>query len=204
MRLDRASDADDDAEPLVTALEFDGQHHAPTTRGAFDAALRPLDPPLISLHFHVTRDEECASLTAAYDGRRVEFGQRSHHYGLLMLARRRVADAQLGLPEESSGWILRRELGSMLKVNTVHLNVLVFRARQQWQTALPDWGERVEVLERRRGALRLGPFPFLIYRDGSIEARYPTSGVERPRRVNPITSQVTDLRHPDGALGPSA
>jgi len=164
-----------DADHAGATLELDGRHNSRVAADTFDAQTRARNTSHISLHFHVTRDEEWASLTATCNGRRVEFGQRSHHYCLLILARQRVTDAQLALPEESRGWIPRQELGAMLRINSVHLNVLVFRARQQWLTTLADWDERCEVLERRRGALRLGPFPFLIYRDGAIEARYPAA-----------------------------
>lgn len=134
------------------------------------------DRSRLDLHFEVTRDEEWASLSVTHDGHCVEFGQRMHHYCLVTLARRRVADALTGLPESNHGWLTRDELRSMLQVDSSHLNVLIFRARQQWSATLTGLGEHSDVLEQRRGSLRLASLPFVIRRGGVVEARYCTDG----------------------------
>jgi pSer/pThr/pTyr-binding forkhead associated (FHA) protein len=122
--------------------------------------------------FRVSDDEEHASLQVLDWANVVDLGERIHHYCLLTLARRRVADAGAGLELGEQGWLRNAELSRLLKIEPLHLNLQIFRARHQLMSALPEIPELANIVERRRGTLRLGPFAFDILKGTQAEARY--------------------------------
>mgnify|MGYP000936460660 CR=1 FL=1 len=67
----------------------------------------PLSLADLTLRFACSRDEEYISLTATGRGRTLDLKARAHHYPLLLLARRRLADERAGLPEAELGWVTR-------------------------------------------------------------------------------------------------
>jgi hypothetical protein len=122
--------------------------------------------------FHVSDDEEHASLTVLERAQLVDLGERIHHYCLLTLARRRVADADAGRELADQGWVRNAELSRLLRIEPLNLNVQIFRARHQLMSALPALAELAHVVERRRGMLRLGEFAFDILKGTQPEACY--------------------------------
>ena len=61
-------------------------------------------PPDVSFRFHVSQNEEHASLTVMSDGKPIALGERIHHYTLVTLARVRQQDAHKGLaPQARAG-----------------------------------------------------------------------------------------------------
>ena len=82
-------------------------------------------------------DEEHASLEVKDGTARTDLGERSHHYCLATLARRRMADQERGIEPGAQGWLGSAELSRMLGMETTHLNIQIFRAREQLMTALP-------------------------------------------------------------------
>jgi hypothetical protein len=133
----------------------------------------------LKLCFSVTSDEEHASLQVLHWPHSVDLGERSHHYCLVTLARRRVADAEAGLAMHAQGWLRNAELSRLLKIDLQHLNVQIFRARHQLMSALPSAARLADIVERRRGALRFGELAFDILRDARLEACY------RPQQLAP-------------------
>jgi hypothetical protein len=127
---------------------------------------------LLQLRFHVSSDEEHTTLQVARWPESVDLGERSHHYVLLTLARKRVSDAHAGLSEDAQGWFTCAELAKLLKIDPQHLNVQVFRIRMQLMSALPSAPVLEKIVQRRRGALRLGKFAFEIVRDAQTQACY--------------------------------
>ena len=118
-------------------------------------------PPLVAalrLRFAHSRDEEYVELVAETDsGERLDLQARAHHYPLLLLARRRLADRAAGLAAADEGWIRQDELLRMLRIDASHLNISVHRARAQLgQLGVAD---AAALVERRPGTrqLRLGP-----------------------------------------------
>ncbi len=106
----------------------------------------------LSLRFAVSTDEEHVSVEATYRGSSIPLGARAHHYALLLLARHRLAEAP-HLP--SAGWIYTDELRDMLGIDREGLNLLLWRAKQQFrQSGLPA----ESLIERRTDThqLRLG------------------------------------------------
>jgi pSer/pThr/pTyr-binding forkhead associated (FHA) protein len=124
------------------------------------------------LVMRLSLDEEHASLEVKDGAACTDLGERSHHYCLATLARRRMADQERGLEPGAQGWLASAELSRMLGVETTHLNIQIFRAREQLMTALPGVPALSRLIERRRGELRIGDMPFEIYRGDRLECRY--------------------------------
>jgi hypothetical protein len=134
------------------------------------AAPQRVDSDNVVLHFRVSMNEEHAFMTVC-DGARepVDLGERTHHYCLLTLARRRLLDARAGLDASSQGWVPIDQLCSMLGIEHAYLNILVFRARSQLARVLRRGAGIAAVVERRRGELRFGDLRFRIERGSQIE-----------------------------------
>lgn len=123
-------------------------------------------------HFHVSFDEEHIVLTLQQDdGTVVDLGERVHHYLLLTLARRRLHDQHTGLDPHEQGWMALEELSQMLRLDPAHVNIQIFRARQQIVKALPGLSYVPQVVERRVGSVRFGSLVFTIARGSAVEGR---------------------------------
>ena len=132
--------------------------------------VREAEAPWLVLRLSL--DEEHASLQVRDGAASTDLGERSHHYCLATLARQRLADQARGIEPGAQGWLGSAELARMLGMEPTHLNIQIFRAREQLMTALPAAGALSRLIERRRGELRLGDLPFEIYRGDGLECRY--------------------------------
>ncbi|MDY7232973.1 FHA domain-containing protein [Hyalangium rubrum] len=119
----------------------------------------------LGLRFSVSRDEEFIAVTVlAEGGRTIDLGARAHHALLLALARARLEDQReaaqapkgSGHPETRHGWLFLEDLAESLKLDEMHLNVAVYRCRQQLAGAGVTGAAR--LIERRKPTrqLRLG------------------------------------------------
>jgi len=127
-------------------------------------------PASAALHFTVSLNEEHTFLRVAWGrDREIDLGERVHHYSLLTLARQRLHDAGRGVDPSSQGWTEAAKLSRMLGVDPVHLNIQLHRARAQLARALPDGVRLPDLVERRRGELRLGALSFRIVRGSQLE-----------------------------------
>jgi hypothetical protein len=102
----------------------------------------------LTLTFFVSRDEEYVRVHAAGGGRNFEVGARAHHYLLLTLARRRLADSAEGVPDSSSGWVYQEDLSHDPSMVPPQLNLDVFRLRKEF-AALGGVVDAANVVERR-------------------------------------------------------
>jgi len=121
------------------------------------------------------RDEEQIEAFAFAGERRLDLQVRAHNYLLLLLARRRLADGDAGLPDAERGWIRQDDLLRMMKIDENHLNITVHRARAQLGRA--GVADAAALVERRPGVrqLRIGI--------GAIElAPQDDPGAAGPRR----------------------
>jgi len=132
----------------------------------------PRDAAAPWLVMRLSLDEEHASLEVRHGAASTDLGERSHHYCLATLARRRMADQARGIEPGAQGWLGSAELSRMLGMEPTHLNIQIFRAREQLMTALPGLAALSRLIERRRGELRIGDLPFEIYRGDGLECRY--------------------------------
>lgn len=132
----------------------------------------PAVRPRTALHFQVSLDEEHVRLQVHEADRMFDLGERTHHYALLTLARLRWADAQRHLDSQAHGWVDLDRLARMLGMEPGHLNIQVFRMRKQLALAMPGDSHVPELIERRRGSLRLGSLRFCITRGSELEADF--------------------------------
>lgn len=132
----------------------------------------PARPGVIDAQFNfkVSQNEEHVQLAVLANDTRIDLGERSHHYGLLTLARKRFLDAQQGFDRLSQGWINIGSFAAMLGVEEKHANMLLHRARQQLAKECPMTTPFWQCIERRRGELRFGSFGFQIMRGCELEA----------------------------------
>jgi hypothetical protein len=112
--------------------------------------------------FNVSQNEEHIYLSLADTATPIDLGERTHHYCLLTLARRRHDDAARGIDGASQGWIAIDELSRMLGLEPTHINTQLFRARSQIMREHPAQSNLSNTIERRRGEVRFGAFRFRI------------------------------------------
>lgn len=110
----------------------------------------------LRLRLAFRRDEEGIEAFAFAGERRLDLQVRAHNYLLLLLARRRLADGDAGLPDADQGWIRQDDLLRMMKIDENHLNITVHRARAQLGRA--GVADSAALIERRAGLrqLRIG------------------------------------------------
>jgi hypothetical protein len=110
----------------------------------------------LRLEFLVSRDEEHVRLIAIRGRLAFDLGARSHHYLLLTLARRQIADIAQGIDEMSAGWLHLDEFGHDPAMASARLNLDVFRIRQQLRPL--GLADATDIVERRPRArqIRIG------------------------------------------------
>jgi hypothetical protein len=124
------------------------------------------DPVLddVSVDLWVSRDEEHVVVTLEAGGRRWEVPSRSHHYTLLLLARRRLETA--GAVGAQQGWMDVDELRRMLRCEENKLNVDVFRIRRDFGKFGIQSPATVITRQRTQRRLRLELSRLTIRREG--------------------------------------
>jgi hypothetical protein len=122
------------------------------------------DVEALTLAFSVSRDEEVVRLCVLRAGVAFDLGERAHHYVLLTLARRRLADAAGGFQDHSCGWVYQEDLARDPSMTGARLNLAVFRIRKQF--AGIDVADPEHIVERRRstGQLRIGTSRAIVHR----------------------------------------
>ncbi|MFT3772423.1 MAG: FHA domain-containing protein [Minicystis sp.] len=130
-------------------------HLPDVVASTLEAAEAPPTLDTITLSFRVSRDEEYIALTAR-GARAIDLGARAHHALLLALARARLRDGEAALPESSRGWVYQEDLARGLGLDEPHLNVTLFRCRQQ--IAAAGISGAAGIVERRKPTrqLRIG------------------------------------------------
>ncbi|RBP51277.1 FHA domain-containing protein [Arenicella xantha] len=123
----------------------------------------------VEFRFDLSQDEENATLKLIHGAQQVDLQERSHHYLLVHLLRQKQAASGDHNSAPKLGWIdcelLMRDLG----IDHTHMNILVYRARQQITAALVGFAGASRLFERRRGAIRTGIERFSIYKEGQRE-----------------------------------
>ncbi|MBY0572853.1 MAG: FHA domain-containing protein [Undibacterium sp.] len=129
-------------------------------------------PSTVIFDFLVSQNEEHIYLTLDIAGGRIDLGERTHHYSLLTLARRRFEDFRRGLDEFSQGWLPVEDLAKMLGMEQTHVNTQLFRARTQIVRGTQGKLHLPDAIERRRGEVRFSACPFRIMRGKQLEASF--------------------------------
>lgn len=140
---------------------------APTMERPSQACITEAD-----IRFEVSLDEESTGLLVVSEGERYNLGIRAHNYLLLLLARHRADDARQGLSEHDQGWVSNDLLVHELGLEPNHLNIQVYRARQQLTKTIPQLSHD-KFVERRGTTMRLGCSRFSIHKGGKVEQQLP-------------------------------
>lgn len=109
----------------------------------------------LQLHFKVSQNEEHVSLQIHAAGQTMDLGERSHHYLLLILARKRLEDQAIAVNETEQGWLDKDMLQQLTGLSETHVNILIYRFRKQYVTAFPPAMSPPQIIERRPGELRI-------------------------------------------------
>lgn len=117
----------------------------------------PQQPAPRELHLRVSADEEFieASLhtVAGASAQTLPLGARAHNALLLVLARERLRDQARGVAPGEQGWLHMEDLCRQLRLDESHINVMVFRCRQQ--LAAVGVPGAAELIERRKPTRQL-------------------------------------------------
>lgn len=115
------------------------------------------EPKPLLFKFDVSQNEEHVSLSIDIDENSLDLEMRNHHYLILVLARKYLADAASGISESESGWIDKDLLCKMLGLTGNHVNIQIYRFRKQFVDAYPQADHLPQVIERRTGEIRFSP-----------------------------------------------
>lgn len=117
----------------------------------------------LTLEFDVSRNEEHVQLILGNGTEIFNLGHKSHHYLLLEMARYQLQDDIDN--EKEKGWITNDLLLHDLKIDINNLNIQIYRARK----SLRKFSEQLSqnLIERRRGELRLRPCNIIINQEGT-------------------------------------
>ncbi|WP_226647856.1 FHA domain-containing protein [Microbulbifer variabilis] len=118
----------------------------------------------LKIFFGVSLNEENVQLVTTYNHVEQDMGYKVHHQLLLILARRLVEDETKELPIRDSGWISTDFLLHELKIESNHLNILIFRARSAFERA----GIKNPPIDRRQGEIRLRPCGITIQKGSEL------------------------------------
>lgn len=108
----------------------------------------------MEVHFAVSQNEEHVAAQLQLSEHKFDLGERTHHYLLLMLARKRLDDTRIGIADTERGWMEKEQLGQQLGMSENHINIQVYRFRKQLLKALPATTLLPQLIERRNGELR--------------------------------------------------
>ncbi len=108
----------------------------------------------VQASFVVSKNEEHVTLTISDGNGSYDLGERTHHELMLYLARKRLSDKKARVVGSEQGWVDKELLSQQTGLDEKHINILIYRLRQQLIHA--DYGhlKLLQVVERRRGALR--------------------------------------------------
>jgi hypothetical protein len=127
-----------------------------TLASTVDTAER-LDLAMLRLTLSFNRNQEYVHVRAIGRTTAVDLGESVYNYLLLRLARRRLDDAERGIPETSQGWVDVSELAEdPMFATPQQLNLAVFRIRKQFADA--GIADSARIVERRSSTreMRLG------------------------------------------------
>lgn len=110
----------------------------------------------LSLDIDVSQDEESIAMRVHGNGVDIDFGIKAHHYLVCHLARQKLKDAAKSAAPSEQGWMNNAVICAELGMEETHLNVQIYRIRNQVNKALKDVSDVSDFIQRRSGSIRLG------------------------------------------------
>lgn len=127
---------------------------------------------LACMRFECSENDDHVRLVLTRGRATMDLGVQTHHELLRLLALQRLADIQKGLDVPAQGWMAIDTLVSLLGMDKAHLHVLIFRMRKQLEEAVSQGLIQHDVIERRKGGLRLGQVAVEMWRGTQQEGAW--------------------------------
>ena len=109
----------------------------------------------VKVLFRVSQNEEHVGITIDIDGQAFDLEDRTHHYLVLLVARKYLEDKQQNIPDSEAGWLDKSLLIKQTRMEETHINTQFFRFKKQLHNALKGSKLDINVIERRRGEIRV-------------------------------------------------
>lgn len=122
----------------------------------------------ISAVFNVSSDEEAVQLVLHTPNGVIDLKTRTHHYLLLLLARKKLSDISHGLSTFDQGWVYSDDLCKDLGLEPCHMNIQVHRAKKQIVESTEPL-QILDIFERQAGKIRLSLNNIIINKGGEKE-----------------------------------
>lgn len=127
------------------------------------------------LDYHISADEESVGIKIIVNDLEMTLGDQIHNHLLLLLARIKKSDVQNEVGSEDQGWIysesllheLSREL--LQEIDTNYLNIMIHRIRSSFKELKPYGYLFANIIERKRGKLRLNYGNIRIIKENQIQ-----------------------------------
>lgn len=105
--------------------------------------------------FDVSLNEEHIDIHFSNDNANHSFGTKTCNYLLYYLAAKRIDDHEKGISALDQGWVSMDVLIHELKNDETYINVLIYRLRRMANTTLQNINNASNLIERRRGQIRI-------------------------------------------------
>lgn len=132
---------------------FVGNYPADDT--CFINHFRQEEPLVVSAEFKVSQNEEHVCVFLTIDDKTIDLGIKSHHYLVLILARKWLEDNTDKVQDDEKGWFDKDLLCKELIVTEQYMNIQIYRFRQQVARLMSDAMVLPQPIERRLGELRI-------------------------------------------------
>ncbi|CCQ11754.1 FHA domain containing protein [Pseudoalteromonas luteoviolacea B = ATCC 29581] len=157
---------------MVRALGTQWLYICSTEHQATEIMKTDIDVAPCSMKFNVSQDEENTQLSLLVNNIEYDLGTRTHHYLLLLLARRRIEDKEANIESSLQGWQYREQIAKDLGIQMNHMNIMLHRARKQFadlqEHGAPDLSF---MLESYFGKVRLSCPDVSIIKGAHLENR---------------------------------
>ncbi|MFT5635390.1 MAG: hypothetical protein ACI89T_000827, partial [Cognaticolwellia sp.] len=127
----------------------------PTDDTCFVNNFHQEQPLTVSAEFKVSQNEEHVCLSLTIEDKIIDLGIKSHHYLVLMLARKWQEDNTDKIQNNEKGWLDKSLLCRELIMTEQYMNIQIYRFRKQIASLMSDAMILPQPIERRLGELRI-------------------------------------------------
>ncbi len=125
-----------------------------------------------SIDCYLSSDEESVQIKIVMNDLEMNLGEKVYNFLLLLLARQRLEDMEAGFAESEQGWLFVEPLLESLskelfrEVDIYYFNVMIHRFRDHVRKLKPFGHLFANVIERKRGKIRLNYSTIRIIKEG--------------------------------------
>ena len=123
---------------------------------------------------YLSGDEERFSVKIKGEDWEMDLGDRVHLYIVLALIRKKLEDHEAGYVQEDQGWLEMEELTQIMsrefrkEVDAYNVNLQIHRLRKQLAKMNPYGYLFTDIIERRKGVLRLAHPYFRLKKEAEV------------------------------------